>query len=181
MNEPTRTTLAAALLAAALLAAGCGPSSGGTGTGASFVTFGANAANVCLSNFAGALDCGSSGSIITAPGDIGQGTQVSRFADLATGGNVAVTFQANQIELKARCQRVTFNGQWGIAGASDARFFGSYMLDSGGAEVLASISVQSLPGGALQVVMREADGRLVLGPVVLQKVPAPVAQPAACP
>lgn len=179
MNEPTRTTLAAALLAAALLAAGCGPSSGGTGSGGSiFVT----KRDVCLSNFADALDCKGSGSVITTPDDIGQGTQVSRFADLATGGNVAVTFQAHQIELKARCQRLTFNGTWGITdGASDARFFGSYLLDNGSAEVLASISVQTLPGGALQVVMRESDGRLVLGPVVLQKVPAPVAQPAACP
>lgn len=174
--------LAAALLAALL--AGCGPGSGGTGTGApsnGFVLAGATATSLCGSGFASQLTCGTTAGAL--PGDIGPGTSVTRYADIASGGNVAVTFQANSVQLQARCQRITFNGDWGIVGTNDARFFGGYVIDGVGVEVLASVSVIALPGrdDALQIVLREADGRVVLGPLVVQKVALPVLQPAACP
>lgn len=179
-----RLHLLATLLAAAAFA-GCGPGSGGTGTGAptGLVAAGAMAANVCTSSFANLLACGANGNVGALPGDIGRGTDMIRYADIASGGNVAVTFQANSVQLQSRCQRINFNGDWGITSGSDARFFGGYVIETVGVEVLSSVSVQSLPGrnDTLQIVLRETDGRVVLGPLVVQKVVAPVAQPAACP
>lgn len=184
MRPTPRLRLIAALLAAAALA-GCGPGSGGTGTGMTtgLAAAGATAANVCNSGFANLLACGANATVVALPGDIGPGTDMTRYADIASGGNVAVSFQANSVQLQSRCQRISFNGDWGITGGSDARFFGGYVIETVGVEVRSSVSVQSLPGrnDTLQIVLREADGRVVLGPLVVQKVAAPVAQPAACP
>lgn len=174
-----RRLLGAATLAMLVLAgSGCGPSSGGTGTGAALASFNATAGNVCAAEFGALIGC-AGGSAITNPGDLGPGTTMTLFADLASGGNVAVTFQAHSVQLRARCQRLAFEGDWGIAASNDARFFGSYVIESNGQQVPASISVQTVAGGELQLVLREADGRVVLGPVRVQRVPAPVA-PGAC-
>lgn len=187
IRQAPPSRLAAALLAAALatssILAGCGPGTGGTGTGQSFSlsSFGASAANLCSAGFAPALACGPNSTISITPGDVGPGTTMVQFADLASGGNVAVTFQANSVQLQARCQRINFAGDWGITAPTDARFFGNYVIETIGTQVPASVSVQALAGGALQLVLREADGRVVLGPVLVQKVAAPVAQPAPCP
>lgn len=175
-----RRPLAAATLATvlALAAAGCGPSSGGTGTGASLAVFNATPASVCTSAFASLLGC--TGSVVTTPDSIGPGSTMTLYADLSSGGNVAVTFQANSVQVRARCQRIAFDGDWGIAAGNDARFFGSYVLETVGQQVPASVSVQAVGSGELQLVLRETDGRVVLGPVRVQQVPAPPAQ-APCP
>ncbi len=174
-----------ALLTAALAAAigGCGPGTGGTGTGqaSSLASFNATAASLCSSAFASVLACAGSGNVNNMPGDVGPGTMMVRFADVSSGGNVAVTFQANSVELLSRCQRIVFAGDWGITAPTDARFFGNYVIETVGTQVPASVSVQTVAGGDLQLVLREADGRVVLGPVRVQQVPAPVAQPAPCP
>lgn len=185
MRPTPRLRLIAALCAAAAIA-GCGPGSGGTGTGSTFTlaSAGATAANVCTSFFSTQLTCSADSTTAgMLPNDIGRGADLTRYADIASGGNVAVTFQSNSVQLQARCQRIAFKGDWGIVGASDARFFGGYVVETAGIEVMSSVSVQSLPGRAdtLQIVLRETDGRVVLGPIVVQKVAAPVEQPAACP
>ena len=179
MNSIPRTFIAA-LLAACV--AGCGPGSGGTGTGetvSAFARFGATSANLCASSVAPALACiaGSSSAPINPEQQV---STMVNFSDVALGGNISVAIQANSIELSERCRKLHFLGDWGITAANDARFFGSYTLGSMNA-VIASLSVQPAASGSaneLSVVMRDADGRVVLGPVTLQRVasmvPAPV-------
>ncbi len=164
----------------ALAASGCGPSSGGTGTGEGLVAFGATATSVCTSAFASQLGCTTSGNVGTPSDPLATGTTMTLFADLPTGGNVAVTFESNSVQVRARCQRIAFDGDWGIAAGNDARFFGNYVVEPAGLQVPASVSVQAVGAGELQLVLRETDGRVVLGPVRVQKVPAPAPQ-APCP
>ena len=181
--KPKPRTLIAALLAA--LVAGCGPGSGGTGTGetgSAFARFGATAASICASSLAPALACiaGSSSAPINPEQQV---STMVNFSDVAFGGNISVAIQANSIELSERCRKLHFLGDWGITASNDARFFGSYTQDNLGA-VIASLSVQPAASGApneLSVVMRDADGRVVLGPVTLQRVTLPVVPTAVCP
>jgi len=174
-----------AAIAAVATLAGCGPGTGGTGTGpgASLSLFDATAASICASDLAAQIACPASATNPSQP-DATRGTSVVLFADTAQGGNIAVQIEESRIELSARCQRLRFTGDWGITAASDARFFGSYVIEPLGPAVVASLSVQAAPGarnGEVTIVVREVDGRVVLGPVVLQRVPVPVAEPAACP
>ena len=179
-----RTAIAAVLLA---WLGGCGPGVGGTGTGESdaFATFGATAAAVCSAPFAASLSCSGA---ITQPGDpilpANQGTLVTRFADLPEGANVSVVIEANSIRLDALCEKIHFIGDWGIAGANDARFFGSWMRDPSPQRLPATLSVQassSATPGQLALTLRDAAGRVVLGPVTLQRVAAFAAGVAVCP
>ena len=164
---------------------GCGPSSGGTGTGDGaphLAAFGANSANVCAPPLVAALACPVGTGNITTPAD-NPGSAMVYFTDIAPGGQIAVVIQAHSIELSERCRRLRFTGDWGITASNDARFFGSYTLDNMGA-VAASLSVQSGSGdkaGELQVLLRDAGGRIVLGPVTLRRVAAPVVDTAVCP
>lgn len=172
-------------IAAATALAGCGPGTGGTGTGPGFSLgfFDATATSVCASDIAAQLACPGSAANPSQP-DTTRGTSVVLFADIAQGGNIAVQIEESRIELSARCQRLRFSGDWGITAANDARFFGSYVIEPLGAPVPASLSVQAAPGarsGEVTVVVREVGGRVVLGPVLLQRVPVPVTEPAACP
>ena len=183
--KPCRTAIAALLLA---WLGGCGPGVGGTGTGESesFVQlFGATTASVCSAPFAGGLSCAGSA---LQPGDVvlpaDQGTLVTRYADQPTGANITVLIEANSIQLDARCERLHFIGDWGITAANDARFFGSYVRDTSITRVPATLSVQAQSGGKvnqLALTLRDAEGRVLLGPVTLQAVAAFTADVGACP
>jgi hypothetical protein len=185
-NHPPKL-ITAALLAALLALPGCGPSSGGTGTGetgSALVLFGATAVNVCTASFAKSLGCPPTGSGAVPTSPDAQGSTMVNFSDTAQGGNISVAIQAQTIELSARCRGLHFLGDWGITASNDARFFGNYRIDNAGGSVPASLSVQSSAGGGnneLQVTIRDADGRVVLGPVTVQRVPAPAAPTLACP
>lgn len=177
-SRPLRAALAAAAAAALLALAGCGPGTGGTGIPPTpgFVAF--DKASVCSAPFAGQLACTgvTTGGAIRDPN---LGTSMISFANLQQGGNVSVLFRDNGIELNARCERLRFQGDWGIAASNDARFFGSYAIESSGLPVPANLTVEA-SGNDLAVVVRENDGRIVLGPVLLQRIVTPVL-PAACP
>ncbi len=166
-----RTNLALALTA---WLAACGPGSGGTGTGetgAAFAVFGATAASVCTSGLAGALGCGPViGSPASNPGI--EVPSMVNFSNVAQGGSLSVAIQANSVELEDRCRNLRFTGDWGITATNDARFFGSYSVNSM-APVISALSVQPAPSGNpgdLTVTLRDASGRAVLGPVTLKQV-----------
>lgn len=175
-----RGAAAAAVLTLAAALGGCGPGTGGTGIPPTAVLtlFGATQASVCTAPFSDLLCPRGTAGVATDP-DLAQGAVMSDYADVQQGSNVSVAFRQSTIELNARCQRLHFEGTWGITASNDARFFGSYSIEPAGASIPASLTVQANDTG-LAVVVREADGRLVLGPVQLQPVTAPV-QPAACP
>lgn len=177
-----RHTALAAAAALALLAAGCGPGTGGTGDGEGqsvLGAFGASTAGLCTSAINDALAC--------APGsaqapDMQQGTSMVFFSDTAAGNNVAVRIQDNHLQLAARCQNLQFEGDWGIVALNDARFFGTYTASATPTPTLATLTVQSAGVNAeLVALLRDASGLLLLGPVLLQRVAAPVTNPAACP
>jgi hypothetical protein len=161
--------------------AGCGPGVGGSGTGEpgqAVADFGAVAAPVCGAAFASRLNCppGAGGAAVPSTA----GTAALTFVDVATGGQVSATLQANGVVLEARCQRLRFDGDWAVDGRGDARFYGTLTDDASGLSQLASLSVADAADG-LQVLLRAFDGRVVLGPLVLQPATAaPVAVPA-CP
>lgn len=174
----------AALFCLALAA--CGPGTGGSGSpvgpNATFGAFGATASNVCAGSLAPSLNCpiGATG----AP--TSEGTQMVLYSDTLAGNNVAVSLKGNQVALDARCLGLRFEGEWGITAATDARFFGTYTA-AGAPPALATLTVQTAGGAAgapqpdLVALLRDAGGRLLLGPVLLQRVAAPVTTPAACP
>lgn len=176
---PKTPKLTAAALLWLLLAAGCGPGVGGTGTGGTLSDFGARPASVCTSDAASALACPGSGvgNVTTgASTAIEEGTALVHFADADRG--VRVAFAANAVELDAPCRLLRFSGDFGITATNDARFFGTY---SDGAAPVRPASLQvtaTAAPGQLSATLRDADGRIVLGPVMLQRVAAPAA--AAC-
>ena len=182
MKQFHRSFVTAALIA---WLAGCGPGTGGTGTGEDspyLAAFGAHSASVCVTPLAATLACPPDAGNATTAAD-NPGSAMVYFTDIAPGGQIAVVIQAHSIELSERCRRLRFTGDWGITASNDARFFGSYTLDNMGA-VAASLSVQLGSGdkaGELQALLRDADGRIVLGPVTLRRVAAPVVDTAVCP
>lgn len=177
---PRTPKLAAAALLWALLAAGCGPGVGGTGTGGTLSDFGARPASVCTNAIASALACagsapGSPG--VATPATIEEGTALVHFADRESGASVRVAFAANAVELDVPCRMLRFSGDFGITATSDARFFGTY-VDGAAPGRPASLQVTATAGdapGRLLATLRDADGRIVLGPVTLQRVGAPAA------
>lgn len=164
---------------------GCGPGTGGSGDGEharALQMFGASAASVCNSALSNVLACASA----NAPDSNFQGTQMVLFSDTQAGNNVAVAISGNQLELSARCQNMRFAGDWGITAQNDARFFGTYTAPGQATPAPASLTVQtatpsSSSGGEVFALLRSLDGRVLLGPVLLQRVPNPVSNPAACP
>lgn len=165
--------LASALLS--LLLAGCGPGVGGTGTGKGFAYFEATPALVCQGDIAATLTCARTDGVTTAgtPATLQEGTAVAHFADTPAGANVRVDFAANSVELDAPCRRLHFTGDWGITASNDARFFGTYTDNAGTEPLPASLQVQAVLGESrnqISVTVRDGGGRIVLGPVMVQRV-----------
>jgi hypothetical protein len=158
-----------------LLFAGCGPGVGGTGTGdAAFAAFGASAAPVCGGVVAAALACPS------APaGPPLTGTLPVQFADAA--GQIVLQLNGNVAQLDDSCLKLRFSGEFGTAAGGTQGFFGSYEIDNNGFDVLAALSTAPVAGsGALTVELRDVDGRVVVGPVLLQRATGPLPAPSSC-
>lgn len=171
-------TAAAALAAAITLGlAACGPGSGGSGDGESALArFGATGAPLCSSDIGNALDCPVLGSGNPS------GTTMVFYSDIGSGNNVAVRVDGNALQLSARCLGLQFDGHWGIAAHNDARFFGTYTGPSAPQPALASLTVGAGANNQeLFVLLRDFEGRVLLGPVLVRRVSAPVANPSACP
>lgn len=182
------STTGLALVLAALVASlsGCGPGTGGTGTGESptdLAVFGAASVDLCTAAFAPQLACST-----TQPGTsdtpVTTGTQTVVYADATRSGAVEVDVQGQTLRLRDRCQGLEFVGHWGVAAPNDARFFGSYSVPGSAERMLASLTVQAVAGGDgthLSVLLRDVAGRTVLGPLALQRVTGPLPLPATCP
>lgn len=171
-----------ALLAALL---GCGPTGGGTGTGGSAVTpadFGATAVSSCSAAFAAALDCAAVGNTPSSTTPL-PGTATVVFVGSTAAGPFTLTLQGNRADLQSRCQATQFEGDWGQLPGGEARYFGSYSDSGAGAATAAMLWVQALVGGdgGLQVLVQDAQGRALFGPLQLQRVARAPTEPPACP
>ena len=182
--RPLRSLLCPAWLA---WLAACGPGTGGTGSGETnslyFEVFGASASNVCTSPFRSTLSCADTPAGVDAPATApGPGTLVAHFTDRPRGGQTQLTLAGNTAHLEASCPGLRFEGDWGIAAAGDARFFGRYGTAATPAPVAATLVVEAVPGKdpLLRVTLRQADGAIVLGPLELSRVATPASEPAAC-
>ncbi len=177
--------MGALMLVSALMSAlaACGPGVGGTGTGqsaAELVGFAATASSVCAAPLAGSLSCGAD-SIIDATL---VGTQPLRYIDTTAGANTVVDFSDNSVHLSAQCQRLDFIGDWGVTATQDQRYFGSVLLSGQLNRMPATLLVQpdpASPTGDLIAVLRDAQGKLLLGPLVLRRAPAVLPVAPACP
>ena len=164
-------------MAALLLLAGCGPGVGGTGTGgAALSAFGASAASVCSSAVAFELGCAQ------APAPSGPGTSSGvlpiQFVDAA--GQVTLDVDGNDARLASSCLGLHFNGEFGRSAAGEG-FFGTLQVDATGVDALATLSVLAARGGGgLTVELRDVDGQLVAGPLLLRRAPVPQSAPNPC-
>lgn len=183
MTSTLRFILCTTALAWQLTA--CGPGSAGTGTGAPplsvLTTFGASSSSVCSAPFATQLGCATTATTPTAPDQL-PGSALTTYADAARSGHLAVVFEANAVRVESRCPRLRFIGEWGITATQDARFFGTYTVDGSEAVVVAALAVVTTPVlNQLTVVLRDADGRIVLGPTDVVKDASPATVPVLCP
>jgi hypothetical protein len=110
---------------------------------------------------------------------VATGSQPVRFVDAA--GQVTLEVNGNTAALDALCLRLKFSGEFGIGTGNVQGFFGSYQLDGTGVDVLAALSAAVAPGGgALAIELRDAQGRVVIGPVLLQRTTAAPPAPSPC-
>jgi len=160
---------------AMLLFTGCGPGVGGTGTGdAAFNAFSVSAAPVCNGAIAAELACVSS-----PAGPVGTGTLPVQFVDAA--GQVTLDVNGNLARLGASCLRLRFSGEFGMGTGGAQGFYGSYAIDGKGVDVLAALSAVPLAGGgALTIELRDSDGRVAVGPVLLRRATVPLPAPNPC-
>jgi hypothetical protein len=156
----------AALAACMVLLSGCGPGVGGTGTGETgggLEAFGALPASVCSGELAPIVACASpAGAAAPAPG-----AAAVFLADTIDGRQVRVTLRGNTVELSAGCVRVQFRGEWGAVAGQPGRYFG--VADVDGTTAPAALQVQ-LSGGDVLLTLRDASGRVLLGPVLVRAV-----------
>jgi hypothetical protein len=177
--QPWKAWLVSAAIAASLSLAGCGPGVGGTGTGGAALTaFGATAASVCGSAFA--LELGCAQAPAPAPsGAIGSsmGTLPVQFVDAS--GRITLDLDGNAATLLSSCLKLRFDGDFSHAASGDA-FFGTVHVDASNGDALASLIAAPASGGGLTVELRDVDGKMLLGPVVLQRAVVPVPAPSGC-
>ena len=170
-----RPLLRACALACAAVLSACGPGVGGTGTGetpGALAYFGATAASVCSSDLANLLGCApANAAAAPAPG-----VTTLYLADTIDGRRVAVSLQGNTIEISAPCAQLRFRGDWGAIGSQAARFFG--YTDHDGPREPATVVAQT-SGSSVALTVSGADGRILLGPVLVKAVAAP-ALPGSC-
>ena len=153
----------------------CGPGVGGTGVGETQValtSFGALSLPLCSSDLAPLLAC----PVGASPVELAQGTAPVHFADTIDGRQVRVRVAGNEIELNAPCVLVLYRGLWGAQPGQSARFFGNTAPDT--APAAATLQAQ-VNGMGLQLTLHNAQGALLLGPLLVMPAPAPT-QPAAC-
>jgi hypothetical protein len=160
-----------------LVFVGCGPGVGGTGTGATaFDAFQVSAVSVCEGAIAAELACPQP-PVVAGPATTG--TQPVRFVDAA--GQVTFEVNGNVAVLEVVCQRLRFNGEFGIGAGSAEGFFGSYVVDGSGMNVLAALSaVPVAGGGALTIELRDAEGRVIVEPVLLPRATTVLPAPNPC-
>ncbi len=157
--------LAALLLA--LAAAACGPGVGGSGTGAvpdPLAAQGATPAALCDSLLAGALGCRPPPASPTAAPVL---DLPAILIDHPSPRRAQAVVAGEEVLLDLACPTaLRFEGRWGRGGDGIARFYGR--LEDGR---LASAELQ-LDGTSWLLSLRDADGRLLAGPLRLQRTEA---------
>ena len=175
---PQRPRVAPAWLATLLAAvlAGCGPGVGGTGTGDAanaLAYFGASPASLCSSELAALVACRSDGSTAAAV----TGAAPVLLVDAAADARVQVRLQEDSAELGEACMPLAFRGQWGVVAGQAGRFYGH--TDPDVAPAAATLEAQA-SGAGLRLTLRDGEGRVLLGPVVMTPTAAPPGTPV-CP
>jgi len=143
----------------------CGPGVGGSGTGQGMDAFGASAVQLCSSDIAPALAC--------------PAATASPAASAVPGSGGLVTVQGNSIELNAPCAGISFRGDWGQLAGQAARFYGFNGEGSSAQPAQVRASLASASVGGLLLTVLDANGHLLLGPVLVTLRATP-AQPGAC-
>ena len=153
--------------------------------------FEATPSDVCTSDAAAALKCPPQTSNNTGPADgislptgPANGSLGIYFSTFADGLDINLFITENHATLRDRCKRLVFDGDWGVAPFNDARFFGTYMLGDKSPPRPGSMTMtREMGAGAsrLTVVIRNSQGEVVLGPVLLQATLFVTHNPTACP
>jgi hypothetical protein len=191
------TNLGCALMLALALLAGCGPGTGGTGTGQTSTpleSFGATPANICTSAPSTALNCppqtppGNTGAAdtVTLPTTPNNGTSAVIFSTTTDGQDINLFMVGNIANLRDRCLGLLFEGEWGTVDMHDSRFYGTFTTGDKKEPQLASLTIEAkeIPGRefkGLMVVLRDAAGKEVVGPVLLRPTIILTSNPSACP
>lgn len=167
------------------LLAGCGPTTGGTGTGEGafpLASFGASASSTCSAPFAGTLACGATSLTPATPGQLA-GTAPVVFVGDSAAGPYVLTMQENRALLQSRCSAARFEGDFGVLPGGEARFFGGWVSAAQAAPWRAQLWLQSVPGRdeALLLQVLDVEGRVLLGPLSLRRAAAVPTEPPACP
>lgn len=165
------------------LLAGCGPTTGGTGTGeGSLASFGATAASTCSAPFANVLSCASTSFTPSSPGQLA-GTAPVVFVGESASGPWVLTIGDNHAVLQSRCGTQRFEGDWGVQGNGEGRFYGGWGAPGAGLTQRAQLWLQALPGRdqGLIAQVQDADGRVLFGPLTLRAVASAPTEPPACP
>lgn len=149
-----------ACLAAALLLAGCGPGTGGTGTGPIGVTLGFS---------------GGTGASVAAPG-----------TGCTSGcAQASLRLDTERVELTGPCLRFVYTGPWGVDAAGLAVLTGT--ADTGGttapnATLRLQFSDATAASAQVTLTLTDSAGRALAGPATLLRNDAALAvAPPACP
>ena len=184
----TRAAQWCALAVGLAIMAACGPGTGGTGTGQTsspLDSFGATPANICTTGPSLALACPPPGNPGTVgainPPSVANGTDGVLFSTI-DGADINLVLTGNRARLNDRCLNLTFEGDWGTVGGNDARFFGQYTTGDDAKTTLSSMTAQpaGADGKSLTVLLRDANERVVIGPVILRRTLVPTSNLAAC-
>lgn len=107
-------------------------------------------------------------------------SDMPEFAIDSIDHRITMAFAKDGIAFEARQGRggtapmasaLRFHGEWGIRAESDVRFFGNCSGGGSATDGRASLQVQTMAvPGQLSVTLRSLDGRVMLGPVVLEEV-----------
>lgn len=177
-----------ALLVGLAAVVGCGPGTGGTGSGSTsspLDLFGAMPANICASGPSSALACPTPtnpGAVDLEPSPASvNGTDGVLFST-TEGADIELVLTQNRATLNDRCLNLVFEGDWGTIAGTNARFFGQHTIGSNPTPILSSLTVQEVDAEikGLNIILRDANGRVVIGPVTLGRALAPTSNPAAC-
>lgn len=161
--------LTAVLLA---LLVGCGPGVEGTGTGdksypLSF--FGAKPLSVCTAEFAGELRCPQRIKVGPSPLEPEDGSEPVLWTDDPAAAAITARISVSEIEFNAPCEGVRFEGAWGATAQGESRFFGTFTTTQSGIARPGFISVVPNTEAGLIYLLRDENGRIVLGPRLLLK------------
>ncbi|MCB1995747.1 MAG: hypothetical protein H6933_05260 [Burkholderiaceae bacterium] len=165
MRSLCRAACRAALVVLTLVMAACGPGVGGTGTGygdepgaAGLAWFAAQPEPVCNGALASVLAC----SAVVAGGSSLPTREVT-----LSGACAVATLADDQVVLDVICGGWVFAGRWGRGGDTVGRYYGLIGTDPMAQPTDPGTLDVQVDSSRLTVWLRDANGALVAGPLVL--------------